>query len=126
MELTRLKYNQIKEHREKTLQAQEGLCGLCKEPLSPEEAVCDHSHATGRIRQVLHRGCNALLGKIENSMSINRITDSRLRAIAANLVTYIETSETDILHPTHKTPGEKKERSKKLAKLARARRLKDK
>lgn len=117
--MVRLKTSEIKVYRETLLQKQNGLCGLCKEPLSPEEAVLDHNHKTGRIRQVLHRGCNCIEGVIANNSARNKITGSRLKAICENLIDYVTNSETDVLHPTHRTPEEKKERTKKRAKKAR-------
>jgi hypothetical protein len=97
----KLKRTEIKSYRELQLQEQQNLCALCQEHII-DDAVLDHDHKSGRIRRVLHRGCNALLGKIENNLPLNRITISRLNAITNNLVTYIETKHTDILHPTHK------------------------
>jgi hypothetical protein len=114
--MVRLKTTQVKEHRETLLQEQKGLCGLCGEPISPEEAVLDHNHKSGRVRKVLHRGCNVIEGVIANNAVRNRISTERLKAICENLIPYLLTSETDILHPTHRTAEEKKERIKKRAK----------
>lgn len=97
----RLPYRQITEYRTQTLLLQNNLCGLCGEPIDLD-AVLDHDHKTGLVRQVLHRGCNALLGKIENNLRRNRITNDRLAHIAANLMDYIQTTHTDLVHPTHK------------------------
>ena len=99
----KLKRTEIKSYRELQLQEQGCLCALCGEQII-DDAVLDHDHKTGLIRRVLHRGCNALLGKIENNLPRNRITISRLNAISNNLVTYILTEHTDILHPTYKEP----------------------
>lgn len=54
-----------------------------------------------------------MLGKIENSMPRSQINIQRLRGIAENLIKYLETSHTDILHPTYKTPEERKMKKKK-------------
>ena len=97
----KLKYREIAEYRAERLIQQEHCCALCGEPVI-DDAVLDHCHKTGLLRQVLHRGCNALLGKIENNMPRNRITLNRLNGIANNLVNYLTTQHTDLIHPTHK------------------------
>lgn len=107
--MTRLTYNKIKDYRLEQLSAQGGCCHLCGEAIV-DDAVLDHCHKTGLIRRVLHRGCNALLGKIENNMPRNRITVDRLNAIALNLITYITSTHTDITHPTHKQKTVKKKK----------------
>lgn len=108
----KLKSREIKAYRETQLAHQNNLCALCGENIELD-AVLDHDHKTGLIRQVLHRGCNAMLGKIENNMARNRLDISRLKTFAERLVTYIEDSKTDILHPTYLTPEEKKMKKKK-------------
>lgn len=102
-ELVKLKRTEIKSYRERQLKQQQHLCALCGD-LIIDDAVLDHDHKTGLIRSVLHRGCNSMLGKIENNMPRSRITIARLNAFARNLVTYITDKHTDILHPTHKEP----------------------
>lgn len=104
----KLKYSEVKQYREKMLKEQNNLCGLCGEHLDLEEAVLDHDHKTGLIRKVLHRGCNSLEGKIVNNMPRSRVDIRRLEGIARNLVNYLTTQHTDIRHPTHKTPEERK------------------
>lgn len=97
----RLKYTEVKEFREQQLIRQGQCCSLCGEVII-DDAVLDHCHKTGKIRSVLHRGCNALLGKIENNMPRNRITMRRLEMISQNLVKYLEQEYADIVHPTYK------------------------
>lgn len=99
--MTKLKYKEIAEYREAQLSRQLGACALCSEPIQ-DDAVLDHDHKTGMIRSVLHRGCNALLGKIENNMARNRITVERLQNLSNNLVRYINSTHTDLTHPTYK------------------------
>jgi hypothetical protein len=111
----RLKYREIKEHREQLLSGQSHRCALCNE-LIEDDAVLDHCHKTGKIRKVLHRGCNAMLGKIENNMPRNRITIRRLETFATNLVRYLEQEYEDIVHPTYLTPEEKKMKAYKKKK----------
>lgn len=99
--MTRLTYTAVKTYREEQLVAQAYHCALCNEPIV-DDAVLDHDHKTGLLRKVLHRGCNSMLGKIENNMPRSRITIERLEAMCRNLVQYISTEHTDITHPTYK------------------------
>lgn len=103
----KLKRSEIKEYRSKQLDLQFNLCALCSEPIQ-DDAVLDHDHKTGLIRSVLHRGCNAMLGKVENNMARNRMDRERLRKWAQNIVSYISKTHSDLIHPTYKTPEERK------------------
>lgn len=48
------------------LNIQLGLCPICLEPLLELSDICiDHDHITGRVRGLLHRKCNMLVGVIE-------------------------------------------------------------
>ena len=117
----KLKYTEVKTYREQQLQAQNHNCALCGERIDGD-AVLDHCHKTGLLRKVLHRGCNALLGKIENNMARNGVDYMRLEIFASNLAAYISTEWTTVLHPTYKTPEERRELSKKRAKARRKKR----
>lgn len=110
-ESVRLPYRHIREFRQQTLLLQNCQCALCEEPIT-DDAVLDHCHRTGLVRRVLHRGCNALLGKIENNLKRNRITTTRLERIASNLTDYILTEHTDIIHPRHQGAIMKKSKRK--------------
>lgn len=114
----RAKPKDIKPLREQYLQEQNGLCAICGEQINPEEAVLDHCHRTGYIRAVLHRGCNAYIGHLENNQARNKITANRLAQILANYQNYVQTHK-PILHPTHRTPEERKQRAKLRAKKRR-------
>jgi hypothetical protein len=56
---------------------------------------------------------------MENNQARNRITANRLNMILANFEQYVNTHRL-VLHPTHKTPEERKLRAKKRAKARRA------
>ena len=114
----RIKPKDIKPLRETMLQEQLGSCAICREPVAAEEAVLDHCHKTGYIRSVLHRGCNAYIGHMENNLARNLISPTRLFQILANFSSYIQNYK-PILHPTHRTPEERKERARKRAKAKR-------
>lgn len=98
--MNKLKNKDIKLYREQQLALNNNCCALCGEEVF-DDAVLDHDHKSGLIRQVLHRGCNSMLGKIENNMARSRMDINRLRVWANNLVDYIQTVHTDIVHPTH-------------------------
>jgi hypothetical protein len=98
--MNKLKTTEIKSYREQQLSLQNSCCDLCAE-LVLGDAVLDHDHKTGLVRKVLHRGCNSMLGKIENNMARSQMDIHRLRTWATNLVDYIQTTHTDIVHPTH-------------------------
>jgi hypothetical protein len=97
----KLKYTEIKAYRLQQLAQQNNCCALCGEPVV-DDAVLDHDHKTGLLRKVLHRGCNIMLGKIENAMPRCRVDMNKLEVIAGRLIEYIKTQHTDILHPKHK------------------------
>lgn len=116
----KLKHTEVKPFRLQQLERQNNCCSLCGEPLTIEEAVLDHCHTTGVLRGVLHRGCNALLGKIENNMPRNRVNLGRLSNIANNLIKYLTDDPiSEYLHPTYKTQEERKELVKKRARARR-------
>lgn len=117
----RLKTSEVREYRLKTLEEQGYHCALCGEPLEAAEAVLDHDHKSGYVRGVLHRGCNALEGKIANSLAMNKISAERLQSILNNYIFYTNQHHT-VLHPTHRTPEEKRLRAKKRRSRATKRR----
>jgi hypothetical protein len=114
----KLKYTEIKTHREKLLLEQGQCCALCGEQII-DDAVLDHDHKTGLIRRVLHRGCNLLLGKIENNLRRNGLDLDKLKHFADNLVGYLLDNYEQIEHPTHKTNEERKIAARKRAKKRR-------
>lgn len=101
---------------------QNGRCALCGEPLPIGEAVLDHDHTTGQVRGVLHRGCNAMLGHIENNRARNHLSRIvRLAAWSKGLVPYLYAKRDDMpLYYTHRTAAQKAERRTTKARLARA------
>jgi hypothetical protein len=103
----KLKQSEIRAWRIRQLGIQDYTCALCGDECDPEEAVLDHDHNSGLLRQVLHRGCNSMLGKIENAMPRSRVSVERLETIAGRLIEYITTQHTEVLHPTHLTKEER-------------------
>ncbi|ATW62459.1 endonuclease VII [Streptomyces phage WRightOn] len=51
---------------------QDGECPICEER---EAEVIDHCHKTGRVRGLLCRACNTMLGMIEDSKRLNKALD---------------------------------------------------
>ena len=118
--MKRLTAAQVKLVRVRLAAEQGNRCSICggqfgtKAPLDP---VLDHDHQTGAVRGVLHRGCNSLLGKVENNVGRYGVRD--VFAFCSGLSGYLRkhlTNITGYLHPTHKTPEEKR-----LARNAKAR-----
>ncbi len=94
---------------------------LCCDRIAPGDDVLDHDHTTGHVRGVLHRGCNAMLGHIENNRARNMLKDARLFRFLRGVERYLQADHTQRpLHPTHRTADEKRVRANKLAAKRRA------
>ncbi len=117
----RLKPREIAAWRAERLSLQGGKCSLCGLDLDASEAVADHCHKVGAFRGVLHRGCNAWLGKIENSVRINKMHDKLAFLLSHRVLEYMQ-SHLDVLHPSWRTPEEKRLRRNRKAKKQRANR----
>lgn len=123
MPSNRLTAKQVAAYRKQLLEEQGGLCAICLEPIKAGEEVLDHDHKTGQVRGVLHRGCNAMLGHIENNRARHMLTSPiRFAKFLARVATYIVKRRDDApLYPTHRTDDEKRELRNKRARAARAR-----
>jgi hypothetical protein len=122
--LRRLKTTEVGTVREKLRAEQGGTCALCRLPVAAEKAVLDHDHSTGAIRAALHRGCNSLLGKVENNAA--RYGVPNVSAFGAGLGPYLNRhmiNTTGLLHPTHKSEDEKRLLRNKRARTARAKKV---
>lgn len=118
----RLTQREIAAVRADMLIRQKGKCALCGDPIPSSEAVLDHCHRTGHIRGVLHRGCNAALGHIENNAPRYKLTNvSRLTRWLRAIPAYIHGDYGhQPLHPTYRTEEEKRLRRNAKARKARA------
>ena len=99
----------VKDVRQQQLAQQGNKCALCKLPGTATDAVLDHCHKTGAIRGTLHRGCNSLLGTVENNAA--RYGVKNLQAFLHGCAGYVQlhtTNITGLIHPTHKTDDEKR------------------
>ena len=114
----RLKQRELKEWREKRLQANGGNCELCG--LRVRREVADHDHRTGLLRGCICAGCNSLLGRLENNAPRYGVN---LTAFCAGLVRYLGSDQAastgGVFHPSYRTPDEKKLLVKKRRKRAR-------
>lgn len=120
--MERLTAAQQKVYRETLLKKQSGKCALCGEKITPGEQVLDHCHTTGHCRGVLHRGCNAMLGHLENNRPRHKLTDIvRFSRFLAGVIKYIYADYSDKpLHSTYRTAEEKRLKRNAKARKARA------
>lgn len=118
----RLTVKELAAFRAQQLAAQDGVCAICGQACELSEAVVDHDHKTGVIRGVLHRGCNAMLGHLENNRARNGMSqDVRLGQFLRGVSYYISKRRTDApLYPSYRTTDEKRELRNKRARAARA------
>jgi hypothetical protein len=123
--MMRLKTTQIGPVRAKLLSAQKHKCPLCEGSMKggQKKPALDHSHVTGYIRDVLCLNCNQFEGKTYNGArrSKGKLTPEQW---VQNLLDYWKRHETPqhggILHPTHKTPEEKRLATNAKARKTRA------
>ena len=106
--MRRLKPLEVKAYREEFLKKQLGVCMLCGMPLFPGQAVADHDHSTGRMRYVIHRGCNCLLGKVENNFKRYALPCSLVEFLIGAYHYLNNPRLTDDYHPSYRTPEEKR------------------
>uniref|UniRef100_A0AAU7J8Y1 Endonuclease VII n=1 Tax=Xanthomonas phage MK21 TaxID=3148942 RepID=A0AAU7J8Y1_9CAUD len=122
--MKRLTAMQVKLLRIKLAAEQGNRCCLCQGQLglkAPLDPCLDHNHQTGAIRGVLHRGCNALLGRVENNAGRYGVRD--VPAFCSGIPNYLRSHLTNItgyLHPTYRTPDEKRILRNKRAAKSRA------
>ncbi|WWO60243.1 recombination endonuclease [Xanthomonas phage SB3] len=113
----KLKAAQVRGVRVSMLQKQGGKCALCGTPCSADQAVLDHDHSTGAVRAALHRGCNSLLGKLENNAARYGVRD--IGVFSNGVAQYLRIHSVNVsgyIHPLHKTDEEKR-----IARNAKAR-----
>lgn len=119
--MQKLKSSEVSSYRATKLAEQGGRCALCGDLIEAGQAVLDHDHRTGYVRGVLHKGCNSMLGHIENNRPRYSMLGARLMRWCVNVFKYIHTDYSDQpLHPTHKSEDEKRLLRNKRARKARA------
>lgn len=110
MSTTKLTTSQIAQVRAAIGQAQGNRCAICFRPLDQAIPTLDHNHATGFCRGVLCNNCNGMEGRITKLSIRAKYNLSNLQWLK-NLVAYLEfhrVARTTFIHPTHKTPEEKR------------------
>jgi len=117
----RLKASEVSAYRKTLLDQQAGRCLLCFETIEAGDDVLDHDHKSGFVRGVLHSGCNAMLGHIENNRPRYRLMGGRLRRWMSSAFDYIHKDYSHLpLHHTQRTDDEKRLLKNKRARVARA------
>lgn len=117
----RIKTTDVATVRERQRLAQGHRCAICQLPMTAAEACLDHCHSTSNVRGTLHRGCNALLGKVENNAA--RYGVRNIAAFANGIAAYLQLHSTNItgyLHPTFKTEEQKRVARNTKARKTRA------
>lgn len=56
------RYGITPEQYDEMLEAQEGVCAICKEAPTQQRLAVDHDHKTGEVRGLLCFSCNTALG----------------------------------------------------------------
>jgi hypothetical protein len=124
METKRIKNSEIPALRDTLTLEQKGICPLCEKALGvTKRPALDHDHKTGYIRDVLCVNCNSMEGKIANAATRGG-GKGAANSFLNNLCDYWNRHKTPrhggILHPTHKTPEEKKVLANARARKKRA------
>lgn len=114
--MQRLRPKDIKPYREQYAQEQNNICPLCNKEI--QDPVLEHDHKSGMLRGTTCRKCNSALGAIENAGKRFGIALQDLIQITKNFESHINNTK-PILHPTYRTPEERKARAKARAKKKR-------
>lgn len=63
-------YGMTPEQYDAMLEAQGGVCAICKRPerIKGRRLCVDHCHSTGEVRGLLCNACNIALGKLEDNL----------------------------------------------------------
>lgn len=102
-----MKATDIKSYREEQLSI-DPICPLCGKEIQSDKAALDHCHRTGLVRRVVHTWCNSVLGRIENWSKRGNWDNIEF---LKNVVAYLETEHTDIIHPSHGRVRRRKKRA---------------
>ena len=109
-----MKNKDLKPYRLALLEKQGYICPLCELELLPEDAVLDHCHTTGHLRQVLHRSCNSAEGWILHWAGRRSEGDDPVKFVSNTLRYWHEDYTDNPIHPTHGKP--RKRRAKRRTK----------
>lgn len=107
----KLKQKDLPSFREGLLEKNSYVCPVCKLDICDGEAVLDHDHKTGYVRNTIHRDCNILIGKVENYVRTRGIgfrEPERLHEALSNISEYMFKDYSKMpYHPKHRTPQER-------------------
>jgi hypothetical protein len=122
--MMRIKYAEVGKYREEFSAAQGHRCAICQQVVPETSRVLDHCHTSGLFRAMLCRNCNGLEGKIlTRARQGQRQFDPKwfLKRVLAYWETHHDaTPEHGLIHPTFKTPDEKRLARNAKARAARA------
>lgn len=124
--MQKLKNSEVKPTRDRLWAANRQRCGLCGLPLAQQDAVLDHCHERGHVRDSIHRRCNSLLGKLENNaprFGFPKNNPGLLAAFLQGAGPYLAKnahSRHGLIHPLHKTEEEKKAKRALAQRVRRA------
>lgn len=114
--MKRIKTSELEGIREEKAKYQQGKCALCDIDLKTVRACLDHDHKTGFIRDVLCLNCNGIEGKIFN-LCRRAKRDMTEAGYLMRIMEYWGTHSVRadvfggnglLIHPSHKTPEEKR------------------
>jgi hypothetical protein len=78
-------YGLSKEDYDRMLEEQGGICAICKKPCATKRSLAvDHDHVSGKIRGLLCRACNVVLGLMKDNPALLRISADYLELHALN------------------------------------------
>ena len=66
----KIKYGLSKEMYDTMYLEQLGLCAICHEPFGDKSPVVDHCHKTSKVRGLVHRLCNGMIGYARDNPAI--------------------------------------------------------
>lgn len=122
----RLKPSELRAYRDRELKLN-NLCRVCMKPILPEEAVLDHDHETGHIREVLHRQCNQIEGRVLSWCTRNGRQVHPVTILKGVLELWEKDFSKNPYHPTHLSEPEKEiKRLRKAMKKLKRQATKDK
>ena len=56
------RYGLTKDQYNDLITSQNGLCAACLKPFGDRVKAVDHDHESGKVRGILHRQCNSMIG----------------------------------------------------------------
>lgn len=103
----KIKTSELARVRTDLWKEQNFICPLCGNPILKGQEVLDHDHVTGYVRQVLHRQCNQVEGRVLSWITRTGQKPDLIQFLK-NVVKYWEKDYSgNPVHPTHLTDTEK-------------------